>query len=126
MDMATVTKYLERSVQNCSLSNQIRSFEDELGLTDESGEDHVPILDRTLELNSHISIPSHLEQCLDLKVESNFICFLVVELFCLMLHLLHQPLSLLSLNAPKFFFFIFITKRETLTDIYPLCCFFVK
>ncbi|CAG7899195.1 hypothetical protein IGI04_031960 [Brassica rapa subsp. trilocularis] len=72
MDMATVTKYLERSVQNCSLSNQIRSFEDELGLTDESGEDHVPILDRTLELNSHISIPSHLEQCLDLKTGEIF------------------------------------------------------
>lgn len=105
MDMATVTKYLERSVQNSSLSNRRRSFEDGLSMTDESEGDHVPISDRSLELNSRISIPSHLEQCLDLKVKSNFICFLVTELFCLMLHLLHQPLSLLSLNAPKGFFY---------------------
>ncbi|CAF2252813.1 unnamed protein product [Brassica napus] len=72
MDMATVTKYLERSVQNCSLSNRRRSFEDELGLTDKREEDHVPILDTTLELNSHISVPSHLEQCLDLKTGEFF------------------------------------------------------
>ncbi|KAL0698768.1 hypothetical protein Bca4012_054890 [Brassica carinata] len=67
MDMATVTKHLKRWVQDCSLSNQRMSFEEELGMTDESEEDHVPIVDRTLELNSYISIPSHLEQCLDLK-----------------------------------------------------------
>ncbi|CAH8301074.1 unnamed protein product [Eruca vesicaria subsp. sativa] len=55
-DMATVTKYLEGSMQNCSLSNQTRSFEDGL-----------PISDRTLEINSHISVPCHLQRCLDLK-----------------------------------------------------------
>ncbi|KAJ0233750.1 ATP-dependent RNA helicase [Hirschfeldia incana] len=67
MDIAMVTKHLERWVEDCSLSNQRRSYEDEVGMTDESEKDHVPILDRTLELNSHISVPSHLEQCLDLK-----------------------------------------------------------
>ncbi|KAF8107894.1 hypothetical protein N665_0116s0099 [Sinapis alba] len=66
-DMEMVTKYLERTMQNCSLSNQIMSFEDGLGVTDESKEDHVPISDRTLELDSHVSVPYHLEQCLDLK-----------------------------------------------------------
>ncbi|KAG2320746.1 hypothetical protein Bca4012_056218 [Brassica carinata] len=66
-DMETVTKYLERTMQNCSLSNQRMSFEDGFGVTDESEEDHVPISDRTLELNSHVSVPYHLEQCLDLE-----------------------------------------------------------
>lgn len=51
-------------MQNCSLSNQRRSIEDGFGMTDE----HIPISDRFLELNSHFSVPSHLEQCLDLKV----------------------------------------------------------
>ncbi|KAJ0257928.1 ATP-dependent RNA helicase [Hirschfeldia incana] len=37
-------------MQNCSLSNRRRSFSD-----------------RTLEINSHISVPCHLKQCLDLK-----------------------------------------------------------
>ncbi|XP_009102938.1 uncharacterized protein LOC103829036 [Brassica rapa] len=67
LDMDTVSKYLERSMQNCSLSNQIMSFEDGFGVTDESEGDHIPIIDRTLELNSHIPVPYHLEQCLDLK-----------------------------------------------------------
>uniref|UniRef100_A0A1J3ETN9 Uncharacterized protein n=1 Tax=Noccaea caerulescens TaxID=107243 RepID=A0A1J3ETN9_NOCCA len=66
LDMATITKYLERSMQNCSLSNRRKSVGDGFGMTDES-DDHIPISDTTLELNSHISIPSHLEQCLDLK-----------------------------------------------------------
>ncbi|KAL1218715.1 Protein CURLY FLAG LEAF 2 [Cardamine amara subsp. amara] len=61
--MATVTEYLERSMQNCSLSNRRRSVGDELGMTDE----HIPLSDTFLDLNSHISIPSHLEKCLDLK-----------------------------------------------------------
>ncbi|XP_023644888.1 uncharacterized protein LOC111832502 [Capsella rubella] len=59
----TLTEYLERSMQNCSLSNQRRSIGDGFGMTDE----HIPISDRFLELNSHFSVPSHLEQCLDLK-----------------------------------------------------------
>lgn len=69
MDMATVTKYLERSVQNCSLSDRRRRLEDGVGMRDQSEEDHIPISDRTLELDSHISIPSHLERYLDLKVK---------------------------------------------------------
>ncbi|KAH0878687.1 hypothetical protein HID58_066081 [Brassica napus] len=43
-------------MQKCSLSNRRRSFEDD-----------VPISDRTFEINSHISVPCHLEQCLNLK-----------------------------------------------------------
>ncbi|CAA7015684.1 unnamed protein product [Microthlaspi erraticum] len=68
LDMATITKYLERSMENCSLTNRRRSvgLGDGFGMTDES-DDHISISDTTLELNSHISIPSHLEQCLDLK-----------------------------------------------------------
>ncbi|ESQ34055.1 hypothetical protein EUTSA_v10008849mg [Eutrema salsugineum] len=69
LDMAKITEYLERSMQkNCSMSKQGRRsvVGDGLGMTDES-DDHIPISDRNLELNSHISIPSHLEQCLDLK-----------------------------------------------------------
>ncbi|XP_010478160.1 PREDICTED: uncharacterized protein LOC104757141 [Camelina sativa] len=61
--METITEYLERSMQNCSLSNQRRSIGDGFGMTDE----HIPISDRFLDLNSHFSVPSHLEQCLDLK-----------------------------------------------------------
>ncbi|CAN6872702.1 unnamed protein product [Brassica oleracea] len=67
LDVDTVSKYLERSMQNCSLSNQRMSFEDGFGVTDESDGDHIPIIDITLELNSHIPVPYHLEQCLDLK-----------------------------------------------------------
>lgn len=74
-DMATVTKYLERSMQNCSLSNRGRSIGDDLGMTDE----HIPISDTFLKFNSHISMPSHLERCLDLKVKGtySFFCFLI-------------------------------------------------
>ncbi|CAF1928483.1 hypothetical protein Bca4012_071848 [Brassica carinata] len=43
-------------MQKCSLSNRRRSLEDD-----------VPISDRTFEINSHISVPCHLEQCLNLK-----------------------------------------------------------
>ncbi|KAF8055026.1 hypothetical protein N665_1305s0013 [Sinapis alba] len=67
MDIATVTKHLERSMQNCSSSNRRRSLEDGIGIRYQNEEDHIPISGRTLELNSHISLPSHLEQCLDLK-----------------------------------------------------------
>jgi len=40
---------------------------DGFGMSDE----HIPISDRFLELSSHFSVPSHLEQCLDLKVKEN-------------------------------------------------------
>ncbi|XP_010540429.1 PREDICTED: uncharacterized protein LOC104814203 [Tarenaya hassleriana] len=72
-DMAAITESLERSMQNCSLSNRRRidagggesstSFDNISATTDE----HIPVSDRTLELNSHISLPCHWEQCLDLK-----------------------------------------------------------
>lgn len=57
-------------MQKCSLSNRRRSFEDD-----------VPISDRTLEINSHISVPCHLEQCLNLKVNKIrllFFCFFLI------------------------------------------------
>ncbi|EFH67016.1 hypothetical protein ARALYDRAFT_473007 [Arabidopsis lyrata subsp. lyrata] len=61
--MADITEYLERSMQNCSLIDRRSSIGDGFGMSDE----HIPISDRFLELNSHLSVPSHLEQCLDLK-----------------------------------------------------------
>ncbi|VVA92823.1 unnamed protein product [Arabis nemorensis] len=63
LDMATITEYLERSMKNCSLSSNWRKRSE---MIDEN-DDHIPIQDKTLDLNSHISIPSHLQQCLDLK-----------------------------------------------------------
>ncbi|XP_010549301.1 PREDICTED: uncharacterized protein LOC104820530 [Tarenaya hassleriana] len=73
-DMATITESLERSMQNCSLSNRRRRVgvgEEESSTSDDNfystTDEHIPISDRTLELNSHISLPRHWEQCLDLK-----------------------------------------------------------
>ncbi|KAJ4903518.1 hypothetical protein Rs2_17469 [Raphanus sativus] len=67
-NMETVTKYLE----NISLNDRRRRVGDRLGRsssrTEERSNEHIhPISDRTLELNSHLSLPSHWEQCLDLK-----------------------------------------------------------
>ncbi|KAG7647780.1 hypothetical protein AtNW77_Chr1g0030831 [Arabidopsis thaliana] len=61
--MADITEYLERSMQNCSLIDRRSSMGDGFGMSDE----HIPISDRFLELSTHFSVPSHLEQCLDLK-----------------------------------------------------------
>ncbi|KFK44679.1 hypothetical protein AALP_AA1G289300 [Arabis alpina] len=36
-------------------------------MVDENDHDHILMEDKTLDLNSHISIPSYMEQCLDLK-----------------------------------------------------------
>ncbi|ESW11082.1 hypothetical protein PHAVU_008G000400 [Phaseolus vulgaris] len=84
--MEAITASLERSLQNCSLNNDNHQSrrEDESaadaavapGLGISSTSDHVPDQDNnhrisnsdtTLELNSHISLPYHWEQCLDLK-----------------------------------------------------------
>lgn len=72
-NMEMITKSLEKSMQNFSLSDRRRRVGDRFGrsstTTEESSNEHVPpISDRTLELNSHISLPCHWEQCLDLKV----------------------------------------------------------
>lgn len=82
--MATITESLERSLQNCSLNNHQRSTSVNLGLSAEegtgrsssSGENNLHNTDTTLELNSHLSLPYHWEQCLDLKVKT----FLLLEL----------------------------------------------
>lgn len=68
-NMETVTKYLD----NISLNDRRKRVGDRLGRsssrTKERSNEHIhPISDRTLELNSHLSLPSHWEQCLDLKV----------------------------------------------------------
>lgn len=70
----SASKYLEEMMQNCSFINRRRSFED----------DDVPISDRTLEINSHISVPCHLKQCLDLKVKKIrllFICIFLIWIY---------------------------------------------
>ncbi|KAF3553322.1 hypothetical protein F2Q69_00011368 [Brassica cretica] len=71
-NMEMITKSLEKSMQNFSLTDRRRRVGDRFGrsstTTEESSNEHVPpISDRTLELNSHISLPCHWEQCLDLK-----------------------------------------------------------
>ncbi|KAK8564015.1 hypothetical protein V6N13_005768 [Hibiscus sabdariffa] len=89
--MATITESLERSLQNCSLNHERRSGNNggggggDDGLTGRSstsddnnnhnsssssgGGGSLPITesDTSLELNSHLSLPYHWEQCLDLK-----------------------------------------------------------
>ncbi|CAH8331488.1 unnamed protein product [Eruca vesicaria subsp. sativa] len=64
-NMETITK----TVQNISLSDRRRRLGDGFGRSsEESTKEHIPMIsDRTLELNSHLSLPSHWEQCLDLK-----------------------------------------------------------
>lgn len=82
--MATMTESLERSLQNCSLNNHQRSTSVNLGLSAKEGtgrssssdENNLHNTDTTLELNSHLSLPYHWEQCLDLKVKT----FLLLEL----------------------------------------------
>nr|VDD14696.1 unnamed protein product [Brassica oleracea] len=69
-NMETITKSLE----NISFNDRRRRAGDGFGRsssrTEESSNEHIPpISDRTLELNSHLSLPSHWEQCLDLKVK---------------------------------------------------------
>ncbi|XP_058739187.1 protein CURLY FLAG LEAF 1-like [Vicia villosa] len=90
--MEAITASLERSLQNCSLNNNNHHqpngrTEDEgsattdaaaegggrrsIGISSSTSEDNNNHItnnsDTTLELNSHISLPYHWEQCLDLK-----------------------------------------------------------
>ncbi|XP_057439645.1 protein CURLY FLAG LEAF 1-like isoform X2 [Lotus japonicus] len=83
--MEAMTASLERSLKNCSLNHQTSCREDDpttdadvdadVGIGISSSSDDVPVpldnhfsnSDTTLELNSHISLPHHWEQCLDLK-----------------------------------------------------------
>ncbi|CAL5190963.1 unnamed protein product [Lathyrus oleraceus] len=95
--MEAITASLERSLQNCSLNNHHHHHHQQngrrqddgsattdapaaegegggIGISSTSSEDNHPISnnnnnnsDTTLELNSHISLPYHWEQCLDLK-----------------------------------------------------------
>ncbi|GLT37852.1 hypothetical protein SLA2020_121390 [Shorea laevis] len=75
-NMATITASLERSLQNCSLNHQRSSGRggEESGIgrsssLSSSDDNNLPngASDTTLELNSHLSLPYHWEQCLDLK-----------------------------------------------------------
>lgn len=84
-NMETITKSLEKSMQNCSLSDRKRKvgdgFERSSSTMEESNEHNPPISDRTLELNSHLSLPCHWEQCLDLKVKQKQMRFLFLSIF---------------------------------------------
>ncbi|XWS68799.1 hypothetical protein CRYUN_Cryun04dG0123400 [Craigia yunnanensis] len=75
-NMETITESLERSLQNISLNHERRSsssgggaVEGILGRSSTSDVNNLPntVSDTSLELNSHISLPYHWEQCLDLK-----------------------------------------------------------
>ncbi|XP_052204244.1 protein CURLY FLAG LEAF 1-like [Diospyros lotus] len=73
-DMEAITGSLERSLRNFSLNQSSGSpAGEDAGIvisasSDDSPENHYSSLgDATLELNSHISLPYHWEQCLDLK-----------------------------------------------------------
>ncbi|XP_021283356.1 uncharacterized protein LOC110415908 [Herrania umbratica] len=75
-NMETITASLERSLQNCSLNHERRSSRSggggERGIvrrSSTSDDNNLPttVSDASLELNSHLSLPYHWEQCLDLK-----------------------------------------------------------
>ncbi|KAF8050169.1 hypothetical protein N665_2033s0007 [Sinapis alba] len=67
-NMETITKSLEKSMQNISLKDRRRRVGRSESTTEESSNEHIsPVSERTLELNSHLSLPCHWEQCLDLK-----------------------------------------------------------
>lgn len=70
-NMETITESLEKSMQNFSLNDRRRRVVGD-GFGRSSSNEHTPISDRTLELNSHLSLPSHWEQCLDLKVNNKW------------------------------------------------------
>ncbi|XP_023540597.1 uncharacterized protein LOC111800911 isoform X2 [Cucurbita pepo subsp. pepo] len=82
-NMATITAALERSLQNCSLSRHRRRHHDHHHQQQQAPNSSSSDLlqpPTTLDLNSHISLPCHWEQCLDLKVIFfGFKC----EVFCL-------------------------------------------
>lgn len=87
--MAAITASLERSLQNCSLNQHHHHHHHQSrgvlggggGEGSSSSSDdadapeqihrhrhRLPSSDTSLELNSHLSLPYHWEQCLDLKV----------------------------------------------------------
>ncbi|XP_022748910.1 uncharacterized protein LOC111298463 [Durio zibethinus] len=79
-NMSTITESLERSLQNCSLNHERRrsSSSNSSGGDAEEGiirwsltsdDNNLPhaVSDTSLELNSHLCLPYHWEQCLDLK-----------------------------------------------------------
>ncbi|XVE92655.1 hypothetical protein REPUB_Repub01dG0118000 [Reevesia pubescens] len=78
-NMATITESLERSLRNCSLNHErTRNSSSSSGggaeeriigrsLTSEDNNLPNTISDTSLDLNSHLSLPHHWEQCLDLK-----------------------------------------------------------
>lgn len=71
-NMETITKSLEKSMQNISLKDRRRRVGRSAATMEERINEHIPpISDRTLELNSHLSLPCHWEQCLDLKVNKH-------------------------------------------------------
>jgi len=122
--MEAITASLERSLQNCSLNNDNHQSRRENGsaadaalppgLGISSTSDHLPDTDNnhnsnsdtTLELNSHISLPYHWEQCLDLKVQSplSFFSFPLLPIYYYFFLLfssnksLHETGSCLSLT----------------------------
>lgn len=74
--MKTITESLEKSMKNFSLNERRRRIGDGFARSStmkEESNEHTPppISDTTLELNSHISLPCHWEQCLDLKVRKH-------------------------------------------------------
>jgi hypothetical protein len=103
--MEAITASLERSLQNCSLNNnnqqngRRRRRKDNTtdaaaaaagtrisSTSSSSSDDHHHHIsnssDTALELNSHISLPYHWEQCLDLKVlSSHLISSLLISSF---------------------------------------------
>ena len=89
-NMTTITASLERSLQNCSLNHERRSSssgggaeEGIIGRSSTSDDNNLQntVSDTSLELNSHLSLPYHWEQCLDLKVRSFFVFFLLLYFF---------------------------------------------
>lgn len=88
-NMSTITESLERSLRNCSLNNHQRRSGVNGGRgigRSSSSDDHINNNDdlqngdSTLELNSHMSLPYHWEQCLDLKVSPFFFFLSFLEL----------------------------------------------
>lgn len=69
-NMDTITASLERSLQNCSLNHQQSSGSGSGGGPpgDPSSDAASALATAALELNSQTSLPTHWEQCLDLKV----------------------------------------------------------
>ncbi|XP_042497039.1 uncharacterized protein LOC122075892 [Macadamia integrifolia] len=67
-NMSKITASLERSMQNCSLNRDGSGAGGGVGLSATSDEpDTLTNSDTAVELNSHVALPYHWEQCLDLK-----------------------------------------------------------